>query len=345
MNSNAKKIGLGIVIAILCAIAFYFLYWIKTPAYSLNIIRESVEKHDVATFEKHVDMDTLYTKAFDDGIVAVDKIQGDGTLSNPLAVGFLQMLKPPVVAALKNETIEYVKGEKENKAQSNNKADDFAQGMKSKSGVDNSKLKDITVVSKENNEAIVALTLYNQKIDKNFDLKVKMTKLDDGTWKLKEITNLVEFLMEIDKAEKEKLAELNKNIVAELKMAVPVTAANVKLNSDGNPFFASYWLNYGIELQNNTDKNITDVYVLIDLVDNNKKVFKETRLRYNQNIFTAHSKLSLSYKDKLNQFIDKDMALIENMNDKKMEVHVVGIKYADGKEVKVLEELPDVVKK
>ena len=182
MNSNAKKIGLGIVIAILCAIAFYFLYWIKTPAYSLNIIRESVEKHDVATFEKHVDMDTLYTKAFDDGIVAVDKIQGDGTLSNPLAVGFLQMLKPHVVAALKNETIEYIKGEKENKAQSNNKADDFAQGMKSKSGVDNSKLKDITVVSKENSEAIVALTLYNQKIDKNFDLKVKMTKLDDGTW-------------------------------------------------------------------------------------------------------------------------------------------------------------------
>ena len=232
----------------MCAIAFYFLYWTKTPAYSLNIIRESVEKHDVATFEKHVDMDTLYTKAFDDGVVAVDKIQGEGTLSNPMAVGFLQMLKPPVVAALKNETIEYVKGEKENKAQSNNKADDFAKGMKNESGIDNSKLKDITVVSKDNNEAIVALTLYNQKIDKNFDLKVKMTKLNDGTWKLKEITNLVEFLVEVDKAEKKKLVELNKSIVAELKKAVPVTAANVKLNSDGNPFFASYWLSYGIEL-------------------------------------------------------------------------------------------------
>ena len=197
-------------------------------------------------------MDTLYTKAFDDGVVAVDKIQGEGTLSNPMAVGFLQMLKPPVVAALKNETIEYVKGEKENKAH------DFAKGMKNESGIDNSKLKDITVVSKDNNEAIVALTLYNQKIDKNFDLKVKMTKLNDGTWKLKEITNLVEFLVEVDKAEKKKLVELNKSIVAELKKAVPVTAANVKLNSDGNPFFASYWLSYGIELQNNTDKNINE---------------------------------------------------------------------------------------
>ena len=85
-----------------------------------------------------------------------------------------------------------------------------------------------------------------------------MTKLNDGTWKLREITNLVEFLVEVDKAEKKKLVELNKSIVAELKKAVPVTAANVKLNSDGNPFFASYWLSYGIELQNNTDKNINE---------------------------------------------------------------------------------------
>ena len=150
MDSKKKKIFVGILVIFICTLAFYFFYWIKTPTYSLNLIREAVQKHDVTSFEKHVDMDTLSNKAFDDGIVAVDKIQGDGTLSNPLAVGFLQMLKPPVVAALKNETIEYIKGEKENKAQSNNKADDFAQGMKSKSGVDNSKLKDITVVSKEN---------------------------------------------------------------------------------------------------------------------------------------------------------------------------------------------------
>ena len=60
MSSNAKKIGLGIVIAILCAIAFYFLYWIKTPAYSLNIIRESVVKHDVATFEKLRDLGVTF---------------------------------------------------------------------------------------------------------------------------------------------------------------------------------------------------------------------------------------------------------------------------------------------
>ena len=67
MNENVKKIGLGVVVAILCALAYYFLYWTKTPVYSANIIRESIAKHDVVTFEKHVDMDTLYGKGYDDG--------------------------------------------------------------------------------------------------------------------------------------------------------------------------------------------------------------------------------------------------------------------------------------
>ena len=62
MADKQKKIGLGLIILILCAIAYYFLYFIKTPAYSIKIIQESIQKHDVATFEKHVDLDTLYIK-------------------------------------------------------------------------------------------------------------------------------------------------------------------------------------------------------------------------------------------------------------------------------------------
>ena len=105
MSNCQKKIGIGVIVAILCAVAFYFLYWIKTPVYSLNIIKESIQKHDTTTFEKHVDMDTLYVKAFDDSIVAMSRIQGDDTLSNPFAAGIIQMLKPTVVSALKQQTI------------------------------------------------------------------------------------------------------------------------------------------------------------------------------------------------------------------------------------------------
>ena len=202
MNENVKKIGLGVVVAILCALAYYFLYWTKTPVYSANIIRESIAKHDVVTFEKHVDMDTLYGKGYDDAIIAIDRIEGNGISTNPFAMGILQMMKPAIVNELKAKTLEEVKGVDNGQSSKKNQATKMAEGLQEKADVKNADFKDITVVSKENGEAIVAVTLHNKKFNKDFELKVKMAELQDGTWKLKEITNLVDFLVEVDKADK-----------------------------------------------------------------------------------------------------------------------------------------------
>lgn len=202
MNENVKKIGLGVVVAILCALAYYFLYWTKTPVYSANIIRESIAKHDVVTFEKHVDMDTLYGKGYDDAIIAIDRIEGNGISTNPFAMGILQMMKPAIVNELKAKTLEEIKGVDNGQSSKKNQATKMAEGLQEKADVKNADFKDITVVSKENGEAIVAVTLHNKKFNKDFELKVKMAELQDGTWKLKEITNLVDFLVEVDKADK-----------------------------------------------------------------------------------------------------------------------------------------------
>ena len=202
MNENVKKIGLGVVVAILCALAYYFLYWTKTPVYSANIIRESIAKHDVVTFEKHVDMDTLYGKGYDDAIIAIDRIEGNGISTNPFAMGILQMMKPAIVNELKAKTLEEIKGVDNGQSSKKNQATKMAEGLQEKADVKNADFKDITVVSKENGEAIVAVTLHNKKFNKDFELKVKMAELQDGTWKLKEIINLVDFLVEVDKADK-----------------------------------------------------------------------------------------------------------------------------------------------
>ena len=202
MNENVKKIGLGVVVAILCALAYYFLYWTKTPVYSANIIRESIAKHDVVTFEKHVDMDTLYGKGYDDAIIAIDRIEGNGISTNPFAMGILQMMKPAIVNELKAKTLEEIKGVDNGQSSKKNQATKMAEGLQEKADVKNADFKDITVVSKEKGEAIVAVTLHNKKFNKDFELKVKMAELQDGTWKLKEITNLVDFLVEVDKADK-----------------------------------------------------------------------------------------------------------------------------------------------
>lgn len=46
-----KIIGL-IVLLILAGCAFYFFYWVKTPQYSLKLIQESVQNHDVVALKR-----------------------------------------------------------------------------------------------------------------------------------------------------------------------------------------------------------------------------------------------------------------------------------------------------
>lgn len=117
-------------------------------------------------------------------------------------MGILQMMKPAIVNELKAKTLEEIKGVDNGQSSKKNQATKMAEGLQEKADVKNADFKDITVVSKEKGEAIVALTLHNKKFNKDFELKVKMAELQDGTWKLKEITNLVDFLVEVDKADK-----------------------------------------------------------------------------------------------------------------------------------------------
>ena len=117
-------------------------------------------------------------------------------------MGILQMIKPAIVNELKVKTLEEIKGVDNGQSSKKNQATKMAEDLQEKADVKNADFKDITVVSKENGEAIVAVTLHNKKFNKDFELKVKMAELQDGTWKLKEITNLVDFLVEVDKADK-----------------------------------------------------------------------------------------------------------------------------------------------
>lgn len=204
MTNLSKKIGIGVVIAIVCALAFYFCYWIKTPAYSLNLVRESIQKHDVQTFEKHVDLDTVYSKSFDDTLIAHERITGDNIMRNPFALAIMQAMKPGIVSILKAETLAKIQEKPDETTQeiqnTNRYQKQMAEDLKEKTDFENLNLVNIQTLSQEDNTAIVAVTVHSKKLIKDFDLNIKMDKIEDGTWKVKEITNLVDFLVEVNKA-------------------------------------------------------------------------------------------------------------------------------------------------
>ena len=344
MTSSQKKIGIVVIVAIICVAAFYFLYWIKTPTYSLGLVREAVQKHDIEMFEKHVDLDTLYTKGFDEAIVAVNKIQAGTVLSNPLAAGFIQVLKPTVVSALKDKTIAAVKGEAEGDQdkpkQQGGDADNFAKRLKAMSGISNSAFDHASVISKEGNVAIVSIKLHNQKVDKDFELKVKMAKLDDGTWKVKEITNLVDFLVSADKAEKDKIEELNKPIREKMQSTIEVSKTTFNLGTDGNPYFPFFQLNCSTTLKNISSQDITGYTVRYCITGQNGYTYKDV-IQYGQKPLSQNEEITMHKSIKLNEFIDVDNKIIKHPSEYKITAEIAHIRLADGTTTTLLNGLPD----
>ena len=106
-TKKLKYLLLFAVIAIAAAVAWYFAYWVKTPQYSLGLIGSAVQKHDFAAFEKHVDMETLYSSAYDDVVVASF---GNERLSSPILAALVQNIKGVAVPILIDQTRQYVNG-------------------------------------------------------------------------------------------------------------------------------------------------------------------------------------------------------------------------------------------
>lgn len=86
-TKKIKYLLLAVVLAAAATLIWYFAYWVKTPQYSLGLIGTAVQKHDFTAFEKHVDMETLYSSAYDDVVAASF---GSECLSSPLLSALVQ---------------------------------------------------------------------------------------------------------------------------------------------------------------------------------------------------------------------------------------------------------------
>jgi hypothetical protein len=208
MNTKPIKITaiiLAFIAAALIPVAFYFFYWIKTPTYSLKIIKDSYRAHDLATFEKHVDLDSIFGEAFDVWVVTDLKIKGievGSDADSAIAMSFIQAFKPMTIETLKNHAISKVLDTPQ--TYSNAYERDRLKNWDKISGIDHSECIDASVLDTKDDTATIAIKIHNNQVDKDYQLNATMTKLPDGYWCVKEITNLSDYFLALDSAKKEK---------------------------------------------------------------------------------------------------------------------------------------------
>ena len=227
MSSLFKKIGIGLLTLVVAGFAFFFLYVVKTPHYSLYQIHKAVQGHDTTLFEQHVDLDNIYSKGIDDLIVSA--VKGKKTIGLDIfTAGILKLVKPTVVHALRDATLESVRRvpakennqpgqqkvagqtaqkDKPDKKDKKENSIPLLKKMKERVDVSNLKIKDASVTTNEGGTADVAVVLHNHKLNKDFNVNMRMAKLYNGEWQIKEITNFVEFLTEVEEATKQAAKE------------------------------------------------------------------------------------------------------------------------------------------
>lgn len=212
-----KKSKVGIIVGIIAVIilgglGFYYGYYVRTPEYSLNIIRESVKNHDVSTFEKHVDLDKLLDGAVDDIIEATMSDQKDA--GSELAKGFIEMMKPSLVSELKKQVLETVEGTEESSSSSSsssggNKKDEAAQdeAVEDQAGLKNADFKEIAYVKKDGKKATVGLKVSHPSLDEDYVLDLAMVQLEDGSWQVTRLTNLKDYVKAVQEKQKAELKQ------------------------------------------------------------------------------------------------------------------------------------------
>ena len=84
---------------------------------------------------------------------------------------------------------------KNNKGQT---VDDFSK----KSGIDSLDFKWFGSKKTDGDMALVEIKFFEKELKKDFTLVLKMVKLEDGTWKLIEVENLKQHLVDYSKAQK-----------------------------------------------------------------------------------------------------------------------------------------------
>lgn len=209
-----KRLFLLVMLLAVVAGGYYYYNSLKSgPTYALMQAAAATQTHDLATFERYVDVDALTGHLVDD--VAA---QGSGSVMTALMPGgrfamqgALRLLKPQLTKAAHAEIKRYVETgslEAANAAAPKRLVNLSFTGLASRVVSPDSKFKGIKYTTeKGDDEALVGLEFTQPKFDTTMVLEVKLRKQADGHWQANEITNTGELLRQVARLQGQKLLQ------------------------------------------------------------------------------------------------------------------------------------------
>lgn len=203
-----KKLLLLVVLLALAAGGYYYYRSLKQgPSGALVSAAAAVQTHDMAMFEKYVDVNSVTAHLVDDVAQqssALTSLLPGGSL---MMGGAMRLLKPTLAKAAHQEVQRYVEtGSLEAAATAAPKrlVNVSLTGLASKIVSPDSEFKGIKYTREEGDNAFVGLEVTQPKYDTTMVVEVKMRRQGDH-WQMTQITNSGELLRGVARLEKKRL--------------------------------------------------------------------------------------------------------------------------------------------
>jgi len=202
-----KLLILVLLLALVGGGYYYFQSQKNGPKGALVLAAAAVQSHDMATFEKYVDVSSVT------GHLVDDVAQQGSTLTSLLPGGSLvmggasRMLKPTLAKAAHQEVQRYVEtGSSEAAAAAAPKrlVNISLTGLANRVVSPESEFKGIKYTREEGDNAFVGLEVTQPKYDTTMVVEVKMRRQGDH-WQMTQITNSGELLRGVARLEKKRL--------------------------------------------------------------------------------------------------------------------------------------------
>ena len=203
-----KKTTLLLLLIVLGAAGYFFYQSQKNgPKGALAQAAYAVNQHDMATFEKFVDVNSVTSHLVDD-VVSQGSALTSLVPGGSLAMGMgMRLLKPALGKAAHNEVQRYVEtGSLEAAAAGAPKrlVNISLAGLASKVVGPDSRFKGIKYEREEGDRAFVGIEVSQPKYDTTMVVEVRMQRHGES-WQVAQITNTGELLQQVARLEKRRL--------------------------------------------------------------------------------------------------------------------------------------------
>lgn len=203
-----KKLLLLVLLLALGAGGYFYYQSLKQgPKGALVLAAAAVQAHDMATFERYVDVNSVTTHLVDDvtqqGAVLTALVPGGGLLMG----GAMRLLKPTLAKAAHQEVQRFVEtGSLESAAAAAPKrlVNVSLTGLAGKVVGPDSEFKGVKYSREEGNNAYVGLEITQPKYDTTMVVEVKLRRQGDH-WQMTQIMNSGELLRNVAQLEKKRL--------------------------------------------------------------------------------------------------------------------------------------------